>query len=101
MNQEMIDKINEMLGSENSPEVELGRQMIRTWVEENQPCNIPLVEDQLYLVSYLSQNKWIERYRFKFKRMVFEYYYQQERHMLQFEYNIRIEVNKIVKIVPA
>jgi len=101
MNQEMIDKINEMLGSKNKSEVELGRQMIRTWVEENQPCNVPLVEGQKYLVTYLSMDRWIERYAFRFKRRVWEWYQQQEKAMLQFEYNTQISVNRIVKIVPV
>ena len=100
MNQGTIDKINDMLGSKDKLEVELGRQMVRTWVEENQPCNVPLVEGQRYIVTYLTLTRWIERYPFRFKKKAYVQYQLQEKHMLLFETNIQIEINKIVKIVP-
>ena len=97
MNQEMIRKIQEMLSSENTLEIELGLQMVRAWVEENQPCNIPLVEGQRYIITYLTLTRRIERYAFRFKKEV----HMQYQHMLLFETDIQIEVNKIVKIVPV
>mgnify|MGYP003442901142 CR=1 FL=1 len=101
MNQGTIGKIQEMLSSENKSEIDLGLHMVRTWVEENQPCNIPLVEGQRYIITYLTLTRRIERYAFRFKKEVHMQYQLQARHMLLFETDIQIEVNKIVKIVPV
>ena len=103
MNEEQINKINDLLSSRNKAEKDLGLQMVRVYIRNTNPINVYLEEGRDYLVTFLHANDSHvgTAIIIGFERRVHHYDSPTNRkHMLRFKF-MDIESRNVLAIEPV